>query len=131
MLVSVLMATSNVFAKYRTNTEMKKIAEQVLQQNVVRAKPMVRTMELELVKTNDQLAVFNADGYGFVVVNRNDNGRDVLAYSSTNYIEDNMPTGFRWWLDATLEALANGYTRDFQADALKANATVENFLDTN
>ena len=131
LLASFLMATSNVFAKYRTNAEMKRIAGQVLLQNIDKAKPMGRTMELELVKTNDQLAVFNADGYGFVVVNRNDNGRDVLAYSSTNYMEDNMPAGFRWWLDATVEALANGYTRDFQADVLKANATVENFLTTN
>lgn len=130
LLASVLLATSNVFAKYRTNAEMKKIAGQVLLQNVDKAKAMGRTMELELVKTNDQLAVFNADGYGFVVVNRNDNGRDILAFSSTNYMEDNMPDGFRWWLDATEEALANGYTHDFQADVLKAGATIENFLST-
>ena len=77
LLASVLLATSNVFAKYRTIAEMKKIAGQVLLQNVDKAKAMGRTMELELVKTNDQLAVFNADGYGFVVVNRNDNGRDI------------------------------------------------------
>ena len=72
-----ILAATNVFAKYRTNAEMKRIAGQVLLQNVDKAKAMGRTMELELVKTNDQLAVFNADGYGFVVVNRNDNGRDI------------------------------------------------------
>ena len=62
LLATLLMATSNVFAKYRTNAEMKRIAGQVLLQNIDKAKPMGRTMELELVKTNDQLAVFNADG---------------------------------------------------------------------
>lgn len=105
MAVMAVLVT-DVAGKERTNGEMLSIARETLFRGDA-AKAKGANVELRQVRDSRQLGVFTADGYGFVVVNRDDAGRTILGLSATDYDADNMPDGLKWWLENTEDALAN------------------------
>lgn len=118
-------------ARSRTIAEMKDIARLALTQgNTVRAKVADGDFEMTLVESNRQLGIFSAIGRGFVIVNRNDQGRAILAQSANDYDPDRMPDGYKWWLETTMRNLEAGYMLTTDADQLKAAGTVDNFMQT-
>lgn len=132
--VFVLMAVmavllTDVAGKERTNGEMLSIARETLFRGDA-AKAKGTNVELRQVRDSRQLGVFAADGYGFVVVNRDDAGRTILGLSATDYEADNMPDGLKWWLENTEDALANGIRGSFYADILNVDAVINNFITT-
>ena len=118
-------------ARSRTIAEMKDIARLAMTQgNTVRAKVADGDFEMTLVESNRQLGIFSARGRGFVIVNRNDQGRAILAQSANDYDPDRMPDGYKWWLETTMRNLEAGYMLTTDADQLKAAGTVDNFMQT-
>ena len=105
MAVMAVLVT-DVAGKERTNGEMLSIARETLFcGDAAKAKGV--NVELRQVRDSRQLGVFTADGYGFVVVNRDDAGRTILELSATDYDADSMPDGLKWWLENTEDALTN------------------------
>ena len=72
-------------------------------------------------------AIYGSSAGGFVVVNRNADGRQVLGYSTSVYTPGHMPCGFDWWLNAVSEAQQHGSLK--RASSRKYNP-VDNFLKT-
>lgn len=128
MAVMAVLVT-DVAGKERTNGEMLSIARETLFRGDA-AKAKGANVELRQVRDSRQLGVFTADGYGFVVVNRDDAGRTILGLSATDYDADNMPDGLKWWLENTEDALANGIKGSFYADILNVDAVIDNFITT-
>lgn len=104
LLVSVLVCIF-ASAKERTNTEMTNIAKQVLSRF---SNKQSRTADTPVTKylTGRQFNVYGTLGQGFVVVSKDDDFSPILGYSDSDFTQDNMPCGFRWWisqLDKSLE----------------------------
>ena len=130
MLIAVMfVVTADIIGKERTNGEMLNIAREILlRRDAAKAKGAYVT--LRQVVNNKQFGVFAADGYGFVVINRNDAGRTILGQSATDFDADNLPDGLKWWLESTEEALSKGITGSYYADVLNVDAVIDNFVTT-
>ena len=119
----------SVNARNRTIAEMEDIARLAMTHgNTSKAKAADGDLELTLVDANRQLGIFSAKGSGFVIVNRNDQGRAILAQSSNDYAPDMMPEAYKWWLETTIRNLESGYTLTTDADQLKSATTIDNFI---
>ena len=129
LICAIMLAATSMTARERTESEMLNIARETL---FPRDAAKVRSGDLGLrqVRINRQLGIFAAEGYGFVVINRDDTGRTILGLSATEYDADNLPDGLRWWIEKTEEALANGTGISYYADILNVDETEENFITT-
>lgn len=97
------------FAKDRTEAEMLGIAKKVFDSSTAmkaKSRGTSESIELARLSSSDELSVYGANGYGFVVVSHDDSFKAVLGYSDTDYDENNMPCGFRWWMGAMNKSLA-------------------------
>lgn len=130
ILCTLIFVTLCAIGKERTNAEMINIARGVLlTTNGAKAKGYGEPV-MQLVKSSERLGVVAAEGYGFVVVNRNDMGRPVLGFSQTDYDADNLPEGLVWWLETTEDALSKGIMGAYDSDILCVDETIENFIST-
>ena len=92
LICAIMLAATSMTARERTESEMLNIARETL---FPRDAAKVRGGDLGLrqVRINRQLGIFAAEGYGFVVINRDDTGRTILGLSATEYDADNLPDG--------------------------------------
>ncbi len=78
---------------------MRNIANQLLRTNISGKHLLARnSVSLSKLASMEQLNVYGAKGYGFVVISKDDDFTPVLGYSDTDYEEDHVPCGFKWWL---------------------------------
>lgn len=87
----------------RTEQQMKEAAAKVLNTNLRRA---AGNHELKEFHSLSKLKIYGYDEGGFAVVTKDDRFEDVIGYSTSKCTEE-MPCGFKWWLDAANEAMEN------------------------
>lgn len=104
LLIQTLM--TNVFAGERTKEEMKKAALNALSKhNKSRGKTVdTKTFDLKEYVTLEKLSVIGSEDLGFAVVTNDDRFDEVIGYSITDFSEE-MPCGFKWWLEAVNEVM--------------------------
>lgn len=107
-----LLLAIGSFAANRSEQEMRSIAyNRLYAQNFT----MYRSQSIELMRLNkvadgDTYSIFEAPLIGFVIVSKSDTFTPVLGISYTVYQKDNMPDGFKWWLNAISERMEEGKT---------------------
>ena len=97
---------TNALAGNRTKDEMKMAALNVLStRNKARGiTANAETFELKEYVAMEKLSIIGSEGLGFAVVTNDDRFDEVIGYSFTNYSEE-MPSGFKWWLEAANEVM--------------------------
>lgn len=128
-LASSIYSTT-VMAGYRTSQELKEIAQKALAINN-QAGAVRKAAELivpQLLEETSQYAIYGADGNGFVVISKRDDVKAVLGKSLTDFNANSMPDGLRWWLEETNSFLASGDNADVDADIMKVDEIVDNFV---
>ncbi|MDO4160448.1 MAG: C10 family peptidase [Prevotellaceae bacterium] len=112
------------FAKDRTEAEMLGIAKNVFDSSTAmkaKSRGASETIELTRLSSTDELSVYGASGYGFVIISHDDSFKAVLGYSDTDYDENNMPCGFRWWIGAMDKSLSAMKTCGKTSSSLSAS----------
>lgn len=108
LIVGLLLLSLQMGARERTETELMSLASQALMSlsdgETLSNSIAGRSPRCAAERSN--LSVWAASGVGFVVLSRDDSRRTVLAVSSGEWDEDDLPCGLEWWLNATDEALA-------------------------
>ena len=106
MILLIQTLITNVFAGERTKDEMKKAALYALSKhNKSRGKTVdAKTFDLKEYVTLDKLSVIGSEDLGFAVVTNDDRFDEVIGYSITKFSEE-MPCGFKWWLEAANEVM--------------------------
>ena len=88
----------------RTEQQMKEAAAKVLNNNVRRA---ASSSELKEFKSFAKLKIYGYDKGGFAIVTTDDRFDEVIGYSSSSF-NDNIPCGFRWWMEAAEKVMEDG-----------------------
>lgn len=102
----VLLCTSNLMATDRTTNEMKAIAAQQLLGAGVKAAGKGQALKLTCVQEDPAFAIYTPENNaGFVIVSRDDSVLPVLAYSTTSFDANNVPSDLQWWLERTSKCL--------------------------
>lgn len=106
MILLIQALITNVFAGERTKEEMKKAALNALSKhNKSRGKTVdTKTFDLKEYVTLEKLSVIGSEDLGFAVVTNDERFDEVIGYSITNFSEE-MPCGFKWWLEAVNEVM--------------------------
>ena len=96
VLLVLLVFCQSMFAGLRTESRMRKIAASKLMGSAKAAS------EMNVLKSTPSYNIYGRGNgkKGFVIVSADDNASPVLGYSSTEYIEDEMPPAFKCWLKA-------------------------------
>lgn len=97
-----LFAALVVMADSRSEFEMLQIAERQLFGKPTRS---MAFSSLKKLDARESFNIYGADGHGFVVVSTDDAFDAVLGKSDTDYMTDNLPAGFIWWMNAINESL--------------------------
>lgn len=118
----VLFLVLLVFSQYlwsgvRTESKMRKIAATRLLGSASEA------ARLRIIKSTPSYYIYGKGDQGFVVVSTDDEAAPVLGYSSSEYIEEEMPPAFKCWLKA-VEASS------FRHELNATYQVVPNFLTT-
>ncbi|HAE24868.1 MAG TPA: hypothetical protein DCG33_05970 [Prevotellaceae bacterium] len=118
----VLFLVLLVFSQYlwsgvRTESKMRKIAATRLLGSASEA------ARLRIIKSTPSYYIYGKGDQGFVVVSTDDEAAPVLGYSSSEYIEEEMPPAFKCWLKA-VEASS------FRQELNATYQVVPNFLTT-
>ncbi|MGN0282125.1 MAG: C10 family peptidase [Prevotella sp.] len=130
ILFFLLLLAPDIVGKERTNEEMRNVARSVLLGFDNVKTRSVSEPNLKTERVNELLGIYSAEGYGYVIVNRDDVGRSVLGYSQGTIDVNNLSDGLSWWLEATEEALSNGISQSYYSDILATGSTIDNFLPT-
>lgn len=123
----ILLLSIDSYASNRTEKEMRTIAyNNLCTQNYhsKRSGPLGQ-MQLTRIVEEETYCIYEASNVGFVIVSRNDAFPPVLGISYSSYQQENMPDGFKWWLNAISERMAEG--RNFAAFSLTPQ---DNFITT-
>lgn len=131
--IVLLIVLLTADAGKRSTVEMLDIAQRALASVNVDASGNHRanstvTIVPRLVADGSQYAVYSSEGRGFVVVSRRDDVAPVLASSASDYVDGDMPDGFRWWLSETERSLSQELSFLDAESAMKVEETVENFI---
>ena len=104
LILSLLfLVFPQVMAGDRTEQQMKEAAAKVLNNNARRA---VSSSELKELKSLPKLKIYGYDQGGFAVVTTDDRFDEVIGYSTTKCSEE-MPCGFKWWLETAEKVMEN------------------------
>ena len=130
VLSILLLFALSLTAGNRSKKEMRDIAASALATygvdgKVTRAHSIV---EPKLESETGQYVIYSDEVGGFVIVSKRDDVRAVLGRSLAKYDASNIPDGLQWWLKATSAALRSGATTSDDADILKVNETIDNFV---
>ena len=130
VLSILLLFALSIIAGNRSKKEMRDIAASALATygvdgKVTRAHSIV---EPKLESETGQYVIYSDEVGGFVIVSKRDDVRAVLGRSLAKYDASNIPDGLQWWLKATSAALRSGATTSDDADILKVNETIDNFV---
>lgn len=126
-LVAILGVAT--YASDRTDAEMRSIAGRHLLGSATRG-AMPPGKELTLEMKDNQLSVYSAEGRGFVVVSRDNTFPAVLGSSSTAIDMNNLPDGFRWWLQEASRSLRERLENGEWYVRTRSESSVEPFLTT-
>ncbi len=120
-----MLSVASLFAKGRTDMEMKALAADKLQTAAMSRGGSVTTADVTEITSTDTYTIYGNEHGGFAVISRDDDFPAILAYSSSEYPINNVPNGLKWWLDMTeMVMMAN---TPFQIEGMKRNA-VEPFI---
>ena len=125
-LVAILWVAT--YASDRTEAEMRAIAGQQLLGAMSKGTGPA-AMNVKLEKKFKHLSVYSAEGRGFVVVSRDDTFPAILGRSTTAIDMNNLPDGFRWWLEEANSSIQRRLENGDWYTPLHA-VTVEPFLTT-
>ena len=106
LLLQTFMA--NVFAGERTKEEMRMAALNALSNsNKARGKMVTaKTSDLREYVAMEKLSVIGSEDLGFAVVTSDDRFDEVIGYSTTKFSDD-MPCGFKWWMETAEKVMEN------------------------
>lgn len=125
--VAILGVATN--ASERTDAEMRSIAGRHLLGSSTRGTtPAAKELTLEMKDAN--LSIYSAEGRGFVVVSRDNTFPAVLGSSSTAIDMNNLPEGFRWWLQEASRSLQERLENGEWYVRTRSEFSVEPFLTT-
>ena len=117
------------YASDRTDAEMRSIAGRHLLGSSTRGTtPAAKELTLEMKDAN--LSIYSAEGRGFVVVSRDNTFPAVLGSSSTAIDMNNLPEGFRWWLQEASRSLRERLENGEWYVRTRSEFSVEPFLTT-
>lgn len=117
------------YASDRTDAEMRSIAGRHLLGSSTRGTtPAAKELTLEMKDAN--LSIYSAEGRGFVVVSRDNTFPAVLGSSSTAIDMNNLPEGFRWWLQEASRSLQERLENGEWYVRTRSEFSVEPFLTT-
>jgi len=117
------------YASDRTDAEMRSIAGRHLLGSSTRGTtPTAKELTLEMKDAN--LSIYSAEGRGFVVVSRDNTFPAVLGSSSTAIDMNNLPEGFRWWLQEASRSLQERLENGEWYVRTRSEFSVEPFLTT-
>ena len=117
------------YASDRTDAEMRSIAGRHLLGSSTRGTtPTAKELTLEMKDAN--LSIYSAEGRGFVVVSRDNTFPAVLGSSSTAIDMNNLPEGFRWWLQEASRSLRERLENGEWYVRTRSEFSVEPFLTT-
>lgn len=117
LLLVLLAFCHSVWPGIRTESQMRKIAARKLLDSVGEAS------RLKILKSTPSYYIYGKGDLGFVVVSTDDDAMPVLGYSSSEYVEKDMPPAFKCWLKA-VEASS------FSSNVSATYQAVPNFLTT-
>ena len=104
LILSLLfLVFPTLMAGDRTEQQMKESAAKVLNKNMRRASG---NRELKELRSLSKLKIYGYDEGGFAVVTKDDRFEDVIGYSASKCTEE-MPCGFKWWLETSNEVMEN------------------------
>lgn len=91
-------------ARERSESEMQHIAKNTLG---LYASSSARSISGQLTKyvSTSMVNVYGSKGTGFVVMSKDDAFPAVLGYSETDYDENAMPCGLKWWMQELNQSL--------------------------
>ena len=124
--MAMALGSSRAIAFPRSESEMHKIAAEWFQSHTNYVKGQNIPITLQEVEHQEEFAIYESDGRGFVVVCADDDYNPILAYSTQSYQAEDTPDGLKWWLSSMKQALR---TKQPHAKARKYHP-VENFLQT-
>ncbi|MDO5129542.1 MAG: C10 family peptidase [Prevotellaceae bacterium] len=130
ILSIVMLVALNMFAANRSRSEMLSIAASALSTDCATGRVLRAHSRVEPILESEtpQYAIYSDEVGGFVIVSKRDDVRPVLGRSLGKYDAANIPDGLQWWLNATSAALRAGATTSDDADILKVNETIDNFV---
>lgn len=127
-ILIALFCSVSLPAKDRTEAQMRSIAKQYLG---LSSNFSTRASDVTLSRllSSSQTCVYGSKGAGFVVISKDDAFPAVLGFSDSDYPEDNLPCGLKWWMqevDKSLEVRKTASDYYFPANIKVAAAT--NFI---
>ena len=130
ILSIVMLVGLNMFAANRSRSEMLSIAASALSTDCATGRVLRAHSRVEPILESEtpQYAIYSDEVGGFVIVSKRDDVRPVLGRSLGKYDANTMPDGLRWWLEETNSFLASGDNASEDADILKVDETVDNFV---
>lgn len=117
IILSVIAITGVVAAaNNRTANEMRSIAQATINEQY---RLNASSRDYSIVRETPGFCILSSDSGGTVIVAKSDEAGPVLGYSNKAYDPDDLPCGFKWWLEAMEASLASA-NRDAKSATIKS-----------